>query len=328
MAWFRKKMWLAVEDGWQGWIDTPLSGADAGTSGWGTEATFLNGGGYADNSWGTHKRYTFEWSAASSRQSAQFMQDLRGGVFGKGLIHFIEPTLYDTNILPARVASPFKSVDDGGVPVLRGTTPSVVDSGVSRSSALPQYAARWNLPTSQKGYPGVNGSVLVPVPEGYDLAVGAIYSTSGPGRHHAGLYVRQLGQDTFIPPAKSGDEFLIKQDSLATRDTWARVYIGKTTTAPAQVTVTAIVARLIPKGKRYSTLRPGYGYGDQPYGGGPYGGVRLTSQWTNLARAPWVGGMGHSGVRFNGTPTLVHNTGVNGGQVGFAASFIETGAWS
>src|SRR5690606_30258112 len=92
MAWFRKKMWLDVEGGWAGWIDTPNSGADASPTGWGTEATLLNGGGYAANSWGTHKRYTLEWSDASSRQAAPLIQPPRSGAHATGLIPFIEPT--------------------------------------------------------------------------------------------------------------------------------------------------------------------------------------------------------------------------------------------
>lgn len=326
MAWFRKKMWLAVEGGWQGWIDTPNSGADASATGWNTDATFLSGGGYADRSWGTHKRYAFEWSAASSRQAAQFMQDLRNGSHGTGLIRFIEPTLYDTNVLPARIASPALITEDEGDYALRNARPRVTDVSVSRSVALPRRAATWDLPAGETGRDAGVG-FLIPVPEGYDLAIGAIYTTSGPGRFQTGLFVSQGGQDDMVPASDGSDEFIIKQDSVFSRDTWARIWVGKTTTAPSSISVSAIVARYIPKGKRYSILRPGYGYGDQPYGEGPYGGVRLTTAFNKLRREPWIGGMGNSGVEFNGVPTLTHNTGVDGGQVGFAASFIETGAW-
>src|SRR5690606_11949879 len=156
MSWFRKKMWLDVEGGWAGWIDTPNSGADASPTGWGTEATFLNGGGYVDNSWGTHKRYTFEWSDASSRQAAQFMQSLRNGTYGKGLIHFIEPTLYDTNILPARVAAPHLSVEDEGRPLMRGVTASSVSVSAPVDSTLPRLAAPWNTASAHAGYPGAD----------------------------------------------------------------------------------------------------------------------------------------------------------------------------
>lgn len=325
MSWFRKKMWLDVEGGWAGWIDTPNSGADASPTGWGTEATLLNGGGYAANSWGTHKRYTFEWSDASSRQAAQFMQSLRNGTYGKGLIHFIEPTLYDTNILPARVAAPHLSVEDGGRPLMRGADAVSVAFTPPEGSSLPHRAAQWSTAGAFPGYPGSDYSTYIPIPEGYMLALGAVTAGSG-----GGVFVRYGGEDVEVPEvsASSPNVVAFSNRLFLSNQRSARLWIGRKGWESGIFSVIAITARLIPRNRIFKTPQPGFGYGQQPYGEGPYGGSEFTSTWTNLIRGPWVGGMGHSGVRFNGTPTLVHNTGVNGGQVGYAASFIETGAWN
>ena len=86
-------------------------------------------------------------------------------------------------------------------------------------------------------------------------------------------------------------------------------------------------ARLVPTNRISSRPGPNSGYGEAPYGDLPYGGADLSVFTKKVMQEPWVGGMGHSGVRFNGTPTMIHNTGVNGGQVGYSASFIETGSW-
>ena len=66
---------------------------------------------------------------------------------------------------------------------------------------------------------------------------------------------------------------------------------------------------------------------------GMIGRLILTSMvgganYTELRTNNWIGGQGHSGVRFIGKPTYVEYNGVNGGQVGFAASFVEVGSWS
>lgn len=324
MAWFRKKMWLSVDGGWEGWIDTPNSGADASTTGWGTESTFLNGGGYADHSWGTHKRYTFEWSDASTRQAAQFMQSLRNGSYGKGLIHFIEPTLYDTNILPARVAAPHLTAEDGGRPLVRGVNATAIPATIRPTLDTPYLSAQWTIPSSSVGF-SRDYSTYIPIPEGYMLALGAVYASTGGG----GVFVRYGGQDIRLPSLASSTQNVVSfSNELFLSDLRdARLWIGSLD-APGTVTVAAITARLIPRNRIFKTPLPGFGYGEQPYGLGPYGGSEFTAAWTNLTRGPWVGGMGNSGVKFNGTPTMVHNTGVNGGQVGFAASFIETGAWN
>lgn len=323
MAWFRKKMWLDVEGGWAGWIDTPNSGADASTDGWGTTATFLNGGGYAANSWSTHKRYTFEWSDASTRQAAQFMQSLRNGAYGKGLIHFIEPTLYDMNVLPARIAQPSLMVDDFGKPLVFGVDPTDVASPGWAGNSLPVRAARWNLNSISGGWRGADESVYLSIPEGYTLALGAVYTSTGGG----GVFIRSGGIDVRLPEVSPSDDSLVTPAAIMfSGRRYVRLWFGKgLTDQDATLTVTALTARLIRT--RDVFKGGGAGYGGAPYGELAYGGSELSVRWGQMARGPWVGGMGHSGVRFNGTPTMIHNTGVNGGQVGYSASFIETGSW-
>lgn len=53
----------------------------------------------------------------------------------------------------------------------------------------------------------------------------------------------------------------------------------------------------------------------------------MTPEFDRLKEGTWIGGQGHSGCRFIGKPTYVNNTGVDGGQVSFAASFREVGLW-
>lgn len=326
MAWFRKKMWLDVEEGWAGWIDTPNNGADASTDGWGTTATFLNGGGYAANSWSTHKRYTFEWSGASTRQAAQFMQSLRNGAYGKGLIRFIEPTIYDTNILPARIAQPSLMVDDFGLPLVFGVDPGDVAAPgwKNNDNSIPVRAARWDLGSVAVGYRGKAEAVYIPIPEGYTLALGAIYNSSGSG----GIFVETQGFSLRLPErSPTTSNMVAPLELMLSGERYVRLWIGKDAPGSAFVTATALSARLIPTNRVFERPTTGFGYGEQPYGAGPYGGSALSATWRRMADGPWVGGMGNSGVRFNGTPTMVHNTGVNGGQVGYSASFIETGSW-
>lgn len=325
MAWFRKKMWLDVEGGWAGWIDTPNSGADASTDGWGTTATFLNGGGYAANSWSTHKRYTFEWSDASSRQAAQFMQSLRNGAYGKGLIRFIEPTLYDTNVLPARLAQPSLMVEDEGIPLSFKVHPTEVPTPGWGANNIPVTSARWDLTTESIGYRGAEQTAYIPVPGGYTMALGVVYTSTGSG----GVFARTGGVDYRLQElSPTSDVQVVPEVVMFTGNRAVRLWIGKEESGAASVTISAMTARLIPDNRVFERPGPSSGYGDGRYGGIAYGGTALSTHWKNMARGPWVGGMGNSGVRFNGTPTMVHNTGVNGGQVGFSASFIETGAWN
>lgn len=53
-------------------------------------------------------------------------------------------------------------------------------------------------------------------------------------------------------------------------------------------------------------------------------GARATLKGTN---DHWVPGSGNSGCEFVGSPTWIANTGVNGGQIGYAATLKEVGDW-
>lgn len=320
MANSRCKLWMDVEDGWAGWFRTPNSGADASPVGWGADGTFLNGGGYAQNSFGSHKRYQYAWPDSSTRQEAQFMKSLSDGTYGRGLIHFVEPTIYDQNILSARVANPSIAVDDEGATMVYGQTPLSVPTSNWQANLLPATSARYDLTNVPAGYRGIADSVYVPIPEGHTLFMGAFYSTTGA----ASVYARTIladgsvGEDVPLTKINNTDPFTTVDSFSEIRG--IRLWIGKTNSRVATITITALIARLI---RTESILVDGAGYEEGNYGEEPYGGVIIPDR---IISAPWVGGMGHSGCRFVGKPTFVTNTGVNGGQVGFAATFQEVGS--
>lgn len=316
----RKKLWIDVEGGWRGWFKTPLSGANSSPQGWGTDGTLLNGGGYAINSFGSHKRYQYEWGASSTRQEAQFMKSLSDGSYGRGLIHFIEPTLYDQNILPARVADPSMAIDDEGASLVYGYDPTGVPTSNWEKNLLPMTSAYYNLSAVEAGYRGASDSVYVTIPDGYTLFLGGFYTYTGSG----GVFVKPVNPDgsegaTKRLTALNNNSNVLTSDSF-TGVRGVRIWLGKLSPGSASVTLAALIGRLIMN----ETLYAEYGYGEGGYGEEPYGSIIIPA-W--LTSGPWIGGMGHSGCRFVGKPTFVSNTGVGGGQVGFAATFAEVGSW-
>lgn len=316
-----RRMWFDVEGGWRGWFKAPLRGADSSPAGWGTDGTFLNGGGYAANSFGSHKRYQYEWGDSSTRQEAQFMKSLSDGTYGRGLIHFVEPTLYDRNILPARVADPSMALDDESASLVYGVDPIAVDTPNWQANLLPSRSAYYDLTNVTMGYRGEQESVYIPIPDDYTLYLGAFYTPTGTG----GVFVRKVNLDgtesagIYLNPIDASSS-VIAVDSFADIR-GVRLYIGKYGSRNASVTATAFIARLV---KTDSILVDGAGYGEGDYGLEEYGGVNLSG---GIDSGPWEGGMGHSGCRFVGKPTFVTNTGVNGGQIGFSATFQEVGSW-
>jgi hypothetical protein len=315
-----REMWFEVDGGWRGWFKAPISGADSSPQNWGADGTLLNGLGYAVQSWGSHRLYQYEWGASSTRQEAQFIQALANGTYGRGLVHFIEPTLYDQNILPARVADPSMAVDDEGASLVDGIDPEGVFTSNWETNLLPITSAYYNLLPAAAGYRGDTEATYIPIPEGYTLYLGAFYSAMGSG----GIFAREVldngvdGDD--IPLTALGND-----SAVVTADTFSgirgvRLWLGKTASGAASVTVAGMIARLV----RNSVLDggPESGYGEGGYGEEVYGGSFVPG-W--LTAGPWVPGGGNAGCRFIGKPTFETNTGVRGGQVGFSATLREVG---
>lgn len=322
----RKYFWLDVEGGWRGWIETPQRGADVSPSAWGSDVTLLNGGAGVHNSWGAHKRYVFEWSDSASRRDAQFMQSLAAGTYGRGLIHFIEPTLYDQNILPARWADPSMALGSEGAGLVYGVTPTAVPTANWETNLLPVRSVSYVLNAVPAGYRGPEDSLYISIPEGYTLFLGAFYTSTGTG----GLFVSPVNDagavGTPIRLPETGNTSATFNLDGAFTGRGVRLWAGKSANGSASVTVSGIVGHLIPT-QAFQDYE--YGYGEGPYGGGPYGGY--TDAQIPFLEAHWSGGMGHSGVRFVGKPTLQLNTGMGapdgGPSVSYAATFAEVGSW-
>lgn len=281
------------------WMPTPNRGADVSPQGWGDGGTLLNGGGYQLNSFGSHKNYLFEWPSSSARRVAQLMKSYADGTYGRGLIYFVDPLTYDTNVLPARWADPSMSIGVEGASLVYGVDPDPLPTSNWQENDLPVQTAYYDLGGIASGWRGKEEAVFIPRPEGFSVLLGAIYSRTGTGS----VFYREqgssggLGAEFRAPelPANASDIHNVTVTSGA--GIW--VWVGKITPGASSVSLSALSARLV------SQTRP------KP----------------RIGQGPWIGGQGHSGVRFVGKPTYMNNTGVNGGQVSYAATFKEVGSW-
>lgn len=279
------------------WIPAPKRGADMSPEAWGEGGTLLNGGGYESHSWGSHKVNVFEWGPTTANTVAQTMKSYRDGVFGKGLIYFIDPNIYNKNVLPARWAAPSMATGYEGASHVYGVEPSQVSVSGGEDLDLPIFAAQYNLGKVSAGYRGDGDTVFIPIPEGMTAYVGAIYTASGSGA----VFVSPVNDNgtrasavalTKVDPT---DTNIVPDDFSGGKG--IRLWFGKSSSGASTVTVTAITVRLYD-----SSLTPP----------------------ADFFTGPWIGGMGNSGCRFSGPPTYVPY-GYNGGSAEFAATFRETG---
>lgn len=285
----RDRMWFGTEEAMT-WIETPQTGADVSPVGFSASGTNLQGGGYERTSWDSHKVFVFSWGNSTSLEMASLLHSYRDGTYGRGLIWFHDPMYYQVNILPGRVADPSMAVNYEAPPLIRDNFPRFTPTAANPNrlpilTAIYDVADAYNAETAED-------EIFIPIPPGFTLSLGAVYTTA---HASANLYYRTPAGTVTITQTSPGASDLMPQSISG--QPWVRIGMRNTSGAVRAVSITAMMARLLPPGEA-----------PEP-------------------PAPWVKGHGHSGCRFRGTPTLVNYSGVGGGQVGVATTLTETGAW-
>lgn len=295
-------MWFGTEERMR-WIPVPQTGADMSAQAFSASGTLMGGGGYVADSMGTHRNYAWSWSNASAPSMAALMLAYKQGTYGDGLVYFHNPHHYLGNILPAHWADPSRARNDEMPRLIRSREVSLrfgLAAGGDRHN-LPIRTTTYDLTPQPIGYPGRQDSLFIPVPPGMDLLIGAIYTRTGTG----GVFAAPVdvpgdaGTPTRLPSMSANGAVLLSSMAVQPGALGVRLWVGKEASGASSVTITAMIARLVPS-------------------------VINSAQ---ALRGPWVPGQGHSGARFIGAPTEVAYNGVGGGQVGFAATLKEVGSW-
>lgn len=297
-----EKMWFGTKD-YMTWITPPLAGADSSPAAWGSEGTLLNGGGYAFNSFNSHKTYNYAWSGGSTRQEAQLMKSFADGAFGRGKIYFQEPNIYSTNVLHARLADPSITADYEGPDLVPNVTPTTVATSGFVTNGLPVRSI--NYPTGS-ALPVLSSATVmaqdnfIPVPDGKALLVQAFYAPTVTATG-LGIYVVEASADGVaastgvrLTPTTNAGAVSFQVFSKNPGVIGYYIFIGRSTgVIVGNMQIAAIHARIADAGT------------------------------TMIGENRWMGGQGHNGVRFTGKPTYITRSGINGGQIEYAATFKE-----
>lgn len=111
-----KTMYFGTQD-YATWVPAYDRGPSAPVEGWSASDKFINGGRAVRNSVGGSKMYDLTW-ALEKADDLRIITDYRSGMFGTGLIYWLDPMAVRKNILPAHFATPFQQGYD--VPPMRG----------------------------------------------------------------------------------------------------------------------------------------------------------------------------------------------------------------
>lgn len=171
------------------WVKCPTIDADISKVGWGNTSQFLNGGASVRRSASAHKQYDYTWGLSSAADIAA-VKDYADGLYGQGLIYFLDPFAMGYNVLPQFWATPRLGAEDA--PVFNGNT-------LVRPTLVGTEANVYGYPTKSAVYTFDTASIFprlfVPIPPGYTFHFGAHGSGSGT----AAVVISTTGQsDTVV----------------------------------------------------------------------------------------------------------------------------------
>lgn len=151
----RNKMWFGTRGHMQ-WVPAPATGGDFSEVGWSASSQYLNGGGGVRSSFDSHKVYNMDWPT-KPRDLLRPITDYASGLFGNGLIYFLDPMAADKNCLPQHWASPMLGGLDGVV-LMGNKRPKLVDTP-RNAFGLPVKGAEYSLDDTTNAR-----SAYVPIP--------------------------------------------------------------------------------------------------------------------------------------------------------------------
>lgn len=288
----RTKMWFGTQ-GHMGWIPTPQTNADVSAISHDDSLDLINGGSLQRGSYGSHRVYQFAWANTSSRAAAQRMMSYRNGTYGRGLVYFVDPLTYGLNVLPPFVADPSLALGFEAPTLVDNIDPTPI-TGLN-TAMLPNMGALYTIPASYDQ--SAVKKLWVPIPTGMTAYFCAWFTVTG-GANLSYDVTDDTGavKSTInLSPFTTGLPTVYSIDSTSAGG--VNLYVRYSGTSASTISLYGIMMTLVDSKDAAPDL-----------------GV-------------WSGGTGHSGCRFSGYPTLVNYNGVNGGQVGFAATLKETGAW-
>jgi len=269
------------------YVPQPAFNADYSKAGWDAGSQFLNGGASVRRSAGAHKVYNMAWNLAS-RDTLRPITDYAEGVYGDGLIYFLDAMTMDKNVLPQGWAFP---AQPGAPSLLSKAKPTIVDTEVN-SQGYPSKSAVYTLSATS-----VSKSIYIPIPPGYTAWVG-VHGTSVAAATDPNTGAPINAPSVLVTPntGTGGPVALLPVDTPnRVNTTVAGSGFELSLTGAGTLTIAGIIVQVLP-------------IGATPSGGGV------------------ISGQGHSGCAFASQPSqTAYSAALD--KVGMTATLVEVGIW-
>ena len=279
-------------------IPAPRSGADGSHVGQTAVVSLLNGGAVVADSTAQHREWSFDW--VGNPKDLRVIKDFIHGVYGPGPYYWTDPFAADTNLFSPSWAAP--RLVDGDSKELFDIAHTGLALTPSNSYGHPGKSAVYDLLSAATAViPNRRFTILIPT--GKTLYVGVSGTATGSGVIavrpilQSGAYTAVVNNTPLN--ATAATRFFATSYSSATYS-GVEVFLSKTATGAAGLTLTSSVAILSPTGT------------------------------IPVLTGPFVSGEGATGMRFTGglKQTLYTSGSLNQPrQIGYAVKLVETESW-
>lgn len=155
-------------------IATPRVLSDYARVGWEAATQYESGNRGIESSVNKHQEYFFDWGYIS-REKVRQVTDYADGVYGTGLLYFIDPVAADQNVLPQSWATPALAGHDA-TPMAGNDRPAL-SANTDQSQGYPAEMATYTLEADTVLRP-----LYVPIPPGCVAWVGVHGDSSAQDR--------------------------------------------------------------------------------------------------------------------------------------------------
>lgn len=268
-------------------VTDPQMDPDYEAVGWSESTQYLNGGLGVSASTVAHQEYFLSWGLLS-RAEVRKIADYADGVYGSGLIYWLDPVAADANVLPQSWATPSLAGYDA-VPLAGDTRPTLSANPVL-SQGYPAELATYTVAEAD-----TLRSVFVPIPPGHSAWVGVHGSVSAQDFVKVTPFTGSTAGTVVHPTILSTATTTRVNTEIAGGATGLELSLDNTT--GGTFTLAGIIVQVLREGVTPST-----------------GG--------------FISGQGHSGCRFLGRPIRVPYAVADGMDlIALSAKLGEVGEW-
>jgi hypothetical protein len=281
----------------QTFIEAPLSGLKASSSGYSATTNLLNGRSFVKRSNGASRAFSASWvgpmNSTVLADSLNTIKDFADGFYGAGSVYWLDPYAMNQNLMPVHWGSP--SMAEQGWPAISGTITPTFNS-LSPANGFPSKLANYSLPANHVDTRRL--TIIIPSTHtlhiGWHASAAGITASSAAGIRMSGYNISGSPQSAVNPVSLlTGGTTRTNQTFNGATTSRVEIYLANGSASSSSVLISAIIAQVLPTG-------------------------------TSVATGGFISGRGTTALQFSSPVEIeYYSANINNGQIGLSTTLTE-----